>query len=406
MSGAFVTRDVKMAIPLLLESDMSDRPLTSEEVDLFLRMKPHSRRAFMAAFGASAAAITLSGCSPASTPAATPASAVKVEGSEGSKLEFYNWDTYIGETTLKDFKAATGIEPNMTLFANNDELFAKFRGGNSGYDLIVPSNDYVARMIEANMLMPLDHAKIPNKANILPEFQEADFDPGRKYSMPYTWLVLGIGFRKSALKNGVVPDSWKVLLDSDEYKGRISLLSESADLFRLGLKYLGKSLNEATPELIKQVEDMLIKQKPNIKNFHNDDGQDLLLSKEVDLVLEYNGDIAQKQAEDNDLGFVVPKEGSLITSDCLCIPKGAPNPNNAHALINFMLDAQNGANITKTILYPTPNGAAKALMDDAYKTNPIVYPPADRMAASQYGKYQGNDINQAYEAAMTRVRAT
>jgi spermidine/putrescine transport system substrate-binding protein len=172
------------------------------------------------------------------------------------------------------------------------------------------------------------------------------------------------------------------------------------------LKYLGKSLNEATPELIKQVEDMLIKQKPNIKNFHNDDGQDLLLSKEVDLVLEYNGDIAQKQAEDNDLGFVVPKEGSLITSDCLCIPAGAPNPNNAHALINFMLDAQNGANITKTILYPTPNGAAKALMDDAYKTNPIVYPPADRMAASQYGKYQGNEINQAYEAAMTRVRAT
>lgn len=385
---------------------MSDRPLTTEEVDLFLRMKPHSRRAFMAAFGASAAAISLSGCSPPAPPATTPSTATKIVGSEGPKLEFYNWDTYIGETTLKDFKAATGIEPNMTLFANNDELFAKFRGGNSGYDLIVPSNDYVARMIEANMLMPLDHAKIPNKANILPEFQEADFDPGRKYSMPYTWLVLGIGYRKSALKNGVVPDSWKVLLDSDEYKGKISLLSESADLFRLGLKYLGKSLNEATPELIKQVEDMLIKQKPNIKNFHNDDGQDLLLSKEVDLVLEYNGDIAQKQAEDNDLGFVVPKEGSLITSDCLCIPTGAPNPNNAHALINFMLDAQNGANITKTILYPTPNGAAKALMDDAYKTNPIVYPPADRMAASQYGKYQGNEINQAYEAAMTRVRAT
>jgi spermidine/putrescine transport system substrate-binding protein len=385
---------------------MNERPLTTQEVDLFLRMKPHSRRAFMAAFGASAAAITLSGCTPGGNPSAVPANTIKVEGSEGSKLEFYNWDTYIGETTLKDFKTATGIEPNMTLFANNDELFAKFRGGNSGYDLIVPSNDYVARMIEAKMLMPLDHTKIPNKANILPEFQDADFDPGRKYSMPYTWLVLGIGYRKSALKNGVVPDSWKVLLDSDEYKGRISLLSESADLFRLGMKYLGKSLNEATPELIKQVEDMLIKQKPNIKNFHNDDGQDLLLSKEVDLVLEYNGDIAQKQGEDDDLGFVVPKEGSLKNSDCLCIPVGAPNPNNAHALINFMLDAANGANITKTILYPTPNGAAKALMDEAYKANTIIYPPAERMAKCEYGKYQGSAINQAYEAAMTRVRAS
>jgi spermidine/putrescine transport system substrate-binding protein len=384
---------------------MTERPLTNAEVDLFLRMKPHSRRAFMAAFGASAAAISLSGCKPNAAPNTATTNTIKVEGSEGNKLEFYNWDTYIGETTLADFKAATGIEPNMTLFANNDELFAKFRGGNSGYDLIVPSNDFVARMIEAKMLMPLDHAKIPNKANLLPEFQEAEFDPGRKYSMPYTWLVLGIGYRKSALKNGVVPDSWKVLLDSDEYKGRISVLSESADLFRIGLKYIGKSLNKATPELIKQVEDILIKQKPFIKNFHNDDGQDLLLSKEVDLVLEYNGDIAQKEVEDPDLGFVVPKEGSLLTSDCLCIPTGAPNPNNAHALINFLLDAQNGANITKTILYPTPNAAAKALMDDAYKNNPSVFPPADRMAACEYGQYQGSEIIQAYEAAMTRVRA-
>jgi spermidine/putrescine transport system substrate-binding protein len=385
---------------------MTERPLSVGEVDLFLRMKPHSRRAFMAAFGASAAAISLSGCTPGGNPSATPTNAVKIEGSEGNKLEFYNWDTYIGETTLADFKAATGIAPNMTLFANNDELFAKFRSGNAGYDLIVPSNDYVARMIEAKMLMPLDQSKIPNKANLLPEFQDADFDPGRKYSMPYTWLVLGIGYRKSALKGGVVPDSWKVLLDSDEYKGRISVLSESADLFRIGLKYLGHSLNEATPALIKQVEDMLIKQKPYIKNFHNDDGQDLLLSKEVDLVLEYNGDIAQKQGEDADLGFIVPKEGSLKSSDCLCIPTGAPNPNNAHAMINFLLDAQNGANITKTILYPTPNGAAKALMDDAYKNNPIVYPPADRMAKCEYGKYQGSAIIQAYEAAMTRVRAS
>jgi spermidine/putrescine transport system substrate-binding protein len=388
-----------------VEAPMSKYDLTTEEVDLFLRMKPHSRRAFMAAFGASAAAISLSGCKPNASTSTQPTNAVAVPGSEGPKLEFYNWDTYIGETTLKDFKTATGIEPNMTLFANNDELFAKFRGGNSGYDLIVPSNDYVARMIEAKMLMPLDHAKIPNKANILPEFQDADFDPGRKYSMPYTWLVLGIGYRKSALKNNVVPDSWKVLFDSDEYKGRISVLSESADLFRLGIKYLGVSLNAATPELIKRVEDMLIKQKPNIKNFHNDDGQDLLLSKEVDLVLEYNGDIAQKQMEDDDLSFVVPKEGSLMNSDCLCIPTGAPNPNNAHALINFMLDAENGKNITKTILYPTPNGAAKALMDEAYKTNPTVYPPADRMAKCEYGKYQGAEILQSYEAAMTRVRA-
>jgi spermidine/putrescine transport system substrate-binding protein len=384
---------------------MSERPLTREEVDLFMRMRPNSRRAFLAAFGAAAVGISLTGCKPAAdAPAAAAAAKLEIPGSEGTKLEFYNWDTYIGPTTLADFKAASNIDVNMTLFANNDELFAKFRAGNPGFDLIMPSNEFVTRMVEAKMLMELDHTKIPNKKNLLPEFQDADFDPGRKYSMPYTWLVLGIGYRKSALK-GVVPDSWKYIFDSAEYKGKISLLSESADLFRLGFKYLGKSVNGATPELIKQVEDMLIKQKGNIKNFHNDDGQDLLLSKEVDLVLEYNGDIAQKEGEDPDLSFVVPKEGSLINSDCMCIPMGAPNPNNAHAFINFLLDAQNGANITKEILYPTPNGAAKALMDESYKNNKTVYPPADIMAKCEYGKYEGSAITQAYEAAMTRVRA-
>ncbi len=383
---------------------MTERPLSREEVDLFLRLRPHSRRAFMAAFGATAAALTLSGCTPAE-PEAKSEGKLVIEGSEGNKLAFYNWDTYIGENTLADFKAASGVEVNMTLFANNDELFAKFRAGNPGFDVIMPSNEYVARMIEAKMLAPLDHAKIPNKKNLLPEFQDADFDPGRKYSMPYTWLVLGIGYRKSAMKGGVIPDSWKYLYDSAEYKGRLSLLSESADVFRLGFKYLGKSVNDATPELIKQVEDMLIKQKANIKNFHDDNGQDLLMSKEIDIVLEYNGDIAQKETQDPDLAFVVPKEGSLLNSDCMCIPTGAPNPNNAHAFINFLLDGQNGANITKTILYPTPNAAAKALMDDTYKNNPTIFPPAEVMAKCEYGKYAGSEITQAFEAAMTRVRA-
>ncbi|MFN5269373.1 MAG: PotD/PotF family extracellular solute-binding protein [Hyphomonadaceae bacterium] len=383
---------------------MTERPLSREEVDLFLRLRPHSRRAFMAAFGATAAALTLSGCKPAE-PEAKAEGKLVIEGSEGNKLAFYNWDTYIGENTLSDFKAASGVEVNMTLFATNDELFAKFRAGNPGFDLIMPSNEYVARMIEAKMLAPLDHAKIPNKKNLLPEFQDADFDPGRKYSMPYTWLVLGIGYRKSAMKGGVIPDSWKYLYDSAEYKGRMSLLSDSADVFRLGFKYLGKSVNDATPELIKQVEDMLIKQKANIKNFHEDNGQDLLMSKEVDIVLEYNGDIAQKETEDPDLAFVVPKEGSLLNSDCMSIPTGAPNPNNAHAFINFLLDGQNGANITKTILYPTPNAAAKALMDDTYKNNPTIFPPAEVMAKCEYGKYAGSKITQAFEAAMTRVRA-
>jgi spermidine/putrescine transport system substrate-binding protein len=386
---------------------MTGRPLSPEEVQYFLRAKPHSRRAFMAAMGATAAGFTLAACGAGGGGDTKAGAAPKlvIEGTEGTDLKFYNWDTYIGETTLDDFKAASGVTVQMDLFANNDELFAKFRAGNPGYDVIMPSNEFVTRMAEADMLMELDHAKIPNKANLLPEFQDVAFDPGRKFSMPYTWLVLGIGYRKSKMNGGVVPDSWKVLFDSTEYAGKISLLKESADLLRLVMKYQGHGINGYTPERLAAAEAMLIKQKPNIKNFHDDNGQDLLLSGEVDVVLEYNGDIAQKKAEDDDLDFVVPKEGSLLNSDCMCIPKGAPHPNNAHAFINYLLDGPVGADIAAYIQYGTPNGAAKALMDDSYKNNPIIFPPADVMAKCEYGVFQGAEVAQAYEEAMTRIQA-
>ena len=116
---------------------------------------------------------------------------------EEKKLNFYNWDTYIGETTLDDFRDASGIEVSMDLFADNDELFAKLKEGNPGYDVIVPTNDFVERMIRANMLIKLDHSKIPNFKNVDKVFRDAAFDPIRAYSMPYMWGTIGIGYRKS-----------------------------------------------------------------------------------------------------------------------------------------------------------------------------------------------------------------
>ena len=254
------------------------------------------------------------------------------------------------------------------------------------------------------MLEPLDHAKIPNIKNVAPEFiNDAPYDPGRKYSMPYTWLVIGIGYRKSKVKS--TPDSWKVLFDSDEYKGRIAVMSDASELFRNCFKYLGHSLNDKSPELLKQAEALLIKQKPNIKSFHEDNGQDLLASGEVDVVMEYNGDIAQVMAEDDDLNFVVPKEGAMKQSDTLAIPKGAPHPENALAFINFILDAKVGAEISETIKYPSPNAAAVALMPASYKDNPVIFPPADLMAKCEYPNYLGPEYSRMLEEAMTRLRA-
>lgn len=355
------------------------------------------RRSLLQAMGVAAIGISFGGLA-----ACSKGEGKKLANGEEAKLNFYNWDTYIGENTLDNFKEATGVDVTMDLFDSNDVLFAKFKAGNPGYDVIVPSNDFVERMSKAGMLMPLDHALLPNKKNIDAAYIDVEYDLQRKFSMPYTWLALGIGYRKS--KVSARPDSWKVLFDSPEYAGRIAWLSEAGDMFRLYGKYLGKSVNALTPADISTIEKMMIKQKPNVKKFHEDDGQDLLLKGDVDVVLEYNGDIAQAMTEDKDIDFVVPKEGSQLNSDNLCIPKGAPHPKNAHAFINYILDANVDKEITETILYPTPNAAAKALMPDSYKNNPVIFPPADVLAKCEYARFNP-ELQPLYEEAFTRVRA-
>ncbi|MEM7744141.1 MAG: spermidine/putrescine ABC transporter substrate-binding protein [Pseudomonadota bacterium] len=349
------------------------------------RFRP-SRRGFLAGTGAVAAGLTL------------PKHAFAA-----GQLNFYNWDTYIGETTLQDFTSDTGINVQYDLFADNDELFAKFKNGNPGYDLIVPTNDYVERMIIAEMLDELDHSKIPNMSNITPAFMNATFDPGRKYSLPYMWGTIGVGYRKS--KSDGVPDSWADLYTSDAFAGKIAMLSDAQNVFGSALKLMGKSLNDWTDENIAAAEAMLLAQKDKIAAFAPDNGQDLLLAGEVDIAMEWNGDILQVMEEDDDIGFVVPKEGGLLWEDTLCVPKGAPNPEAAHQMINYLLDAEVGRDLAEYIYYATPNAAAKELTADEYKNNPAIFPSDETLAMCEAATFPGTEIVQKIEAAWTRVKA-
>jgi spermidine/putrescine transport system substrate-binding protein len=359
-----------------------------------------SRRSLIKGMGVAAIGITLGGL--AGCGEHVPALAKIAGTGEPPELNFLTWDTYIGDYTLSDFKAASGVGVAMSFFSSNDELFAKLESGNSGCDVIVPSDDAVVRLSRAGLLEPLDHSLIPNFSNIAPEFQTVPYDPARRWSMPYTWLVMGIGYRKS--KVNAVPDSWKVLFDSDEYQGRIALVSDAGDLFRLGALYQGHAINTMTPAMLPAIEAMLTRQKANVKAFHEDNGQDLLLSGEVDLVLEYNGDIAQAMAKDSDLAFVIPKEGSQLNADNLAIPKGAKHPKNAHAFINALLDARMGRDILETIKFPTPNAAAKALMPADYRNNPVIFPSAAELARCAYATFDDR-MQPLCEAGYARIRA-
>ena len=209
---------------------MSRRPSSPLQI-------PHDRRRFLAGSCAIAAVLPALG---------------RQSFAQAPQVNVYNWDTYIGETTIEDFSDATGIAVRYDLYASNDELFAKLRGGNPGYDVIFPTNDYVERMIAADMLLPLDHAKIPNRVNVDPAFADPAFDPGLRHTMPYFWGTVGLGYRRSAAS----PKAFADIFESDAYAGRIALLN-SIDSILAALKYLGHSLNTEDPAAVDQAVETL-----------------------------------------------------------------------------------------------------------------------------------------------------
>ena len=321
---------------------------------------------------------------------------------EEARLNFYNWDTYIGETTLDDFSASTGIEVKMDIFADNAELFAKMRSGNPGYDLIVPSNDYVPRLALADLLTPLDLSKIPNFENLFTEWRDLSFDPGNRYTVPYFWGTAGIGYRKSKTEGLRIADM-KYLLDSDRFSGRIAWMSEASTMFEVAIKYLGFDPEKPTAESIRQAERLLTKQKRHVKAIAEDNGQDMLIAGEVDVCLEWSGDLSQVMEEDDDLGYAIASNGSLRWCDCFAIPKNAPHPENAHGFINYVLGAEVARDIAEYIGYATPNAEAYKIASKEYRQDRTRFPDAKITDSLYFPKYQGEDYLRAVNEAWTRI---
>ena len=331
-----------------------------------------SRRNFLAGTGAAAVALKF-GSGPASA---------------AGQLNVYNWDTYIGETTLQTFTDSTGVEVQYDLYANLEEMFAKFQAGNPGYDVIFPSDYMMETMIAAGMLEELDRSRLPNFANVDENFLDPAFDPGCKHNIPYFWGSCGIGYRKS--KVGEV-DSWKVLLESDEFSGRMALLADSRFVMGVALLYLGYSANTTNPDEINAARDLLIAAKKNLKGFVPDSGQDMLISGDIDVVMEWNGDVLKVMEEDDDLTYV--------------IPKGGPNIDNAYLFLNHVHDPQVNAEVANTIHYATSNKAAREFVSEADLNNPAIYAPDEVVARSQALADVGEALP-LYDAAWTEIQAS
>ena len=348
-----------------------------------------SRRGFLAGGGALAVGMTLAPREGAAQ--------------EEPVVRFLNWDDYIGATTFSDFKSGTGVDVVFRPFRNNQEMFDAVSRPDHGYDVIVPTNEFVGRLMASDLLMPLDEPALPNKRNIQRQFSDALFDPGRRYSIPYVWGTLGIAYRRSAMAEP--PGSWRWLFQSNRFDGRIALYDEPSHVFGCALRYLGLPVNTTDPAHIDAVERLLIRQKPNIRIVGPVAANKLLMSGEVDLILVYSGVMQAMIAQDPDLGYIIPREGSILSQDSLCIPRGAPHPKNAHAFINFILDARNGAKIARSLNLPVANREALRLMPRSYRDNLVIFPSEIVLASCKVRVYQGPDVAAMYQAAWDRVRS-
>ena len=296
-------------------------------------------------------------------------------GTKGSKdtLTIYNWGEYIDPDLIDAFEEETGIHVIYETFDSNEAMYTKVQQGGSSYDIAVPSEYMIETMIEDDMLIELDHSLLPNLKNIDPYFLDLPFDPGNKYSIPYFWGTVGIVYNPNMVPDDLTFDSWEHLWD-ERLQGKVFLVDGSREVMGMGLNSLGYSLNLKDDKALREATDKLVELIPNVKAILGDEITPLMINNEATVALTWSGQAADMMWENEELDFAVPKEGSNLWFDNMVIPKTSQNIEGAHAFINFMLDAENGAQNTDYVGYSTPNAAAWALMDEEVITDERFYP--------------------------------
>ena len=268
---------------------------------------------------------------------------------------------------MAQFEEACGVKVTQDIYSSNEDLIAKLQAGNAGYDLVIPSDYAVQILINGGLLRPLDMANIPNVANIDPNLMGMYYDPENTYSIPYQWGTTGIAYNVTAFESA--PDSWAVLFDPAqvcEHSGFVSMLDDERESIGGVLKYLGYSYNDTDPAHHAEALEILLAQKECLAGYNSDNFNQTLAAEEVMLAHAWSGATAVARSENENVKFFIPKEGGTIWMDNMTIPADAPNPYTAEIFINYLLDAEIGAQLSNYTYYFTPNAAAQPLLDPDY----------------------------------------
>ncbi len=302
---------------------------------------------------------------------------------EGVTIDVFNWGLYISDGSdgyidvNKAFTEKTGIKVNYMAFESNEAMYAKLKTGGVNYDVVIPSDYMVARLIEEDMLAPLNFDNIPNYALVDPEFKNQAYDPDNLYSVPYTWGTVGLIYNTKYVTEEV--KGWDLMWNA-AYADKILMFDNPRDSFAIAQFKNGIDINTEDPQELMAAADDLKLQKPVVQQYVMDQIFDKMVNEEAYVGAYYAGDYLTMVQDNENLAFVFPEEGFNMFIDAMCIPKNAAHKEAAEAYINFLSSPEISGENMEYLGYSTPISAAKEFMDPEVANSEIAYPSAETLA--------------------------
>lgn len=309
-------------------------------------------------------------------------------------LIVYNWGDYIDPELITQFEEETGYKVIYETFDSNEAMYTKINQGGTNYDIAIPSEYTIHKMIDENMLLPIDYSKITGFDHIDARFKNQSFDPGNKYSIPYFWGTLGIIYNKKVIPEGTIT-KWSDLWNPD-YKDSILFIDGAREMMGISLQTQGYSLNEKDTTIVKEAGSYLKTLMPNAKAIIADEMKMYMIQGEANIAVSFSGEARQMLDGNEDLAYVIPEEGTNLWFDNIVIPKTASNIEGAHAFINFMLRPENAAKNAEYVGYSTPNKDAVPLLPEDVTSDESFYPSEETMQHMEVYENLGPDLLSLY----------
>lgn len=318
-------------------------------------------------------------------------------------INVFNWGDYIAESVIKDFEEKyPDIKVNYETFSTNEDMYVKIKTGGSAYDVAIPSDYMIKRMLDEGLVNKIDIKNVPNYKFIDERFKNLTFDPQNEYSVPYMWGTVGILYNKTMVTDTI--DSWEILWN-EKYKKQIIMPDSERDSIGITLKMLGYSMNTKNVAELEAARDKLIEQKPLVLAYVVDEVKDMMIGESAAMAVVWSGDAYYCMSENENLEYIIPTEGSNYWFDSMIIPSTSKHQKEAELFIDFMCDPEVAFANADYIGYATPHTEVMKMLDPELTTDRNAYPLMEDLTKCEIFEYPGDDINREYNRIWTEVKA-